>query len=132
VCPYCESGFEQYCPNKERIGYDRPGALAEYVSLPVTPLCELPDGVSDAVASALLCLHDTPLATGATVAIIGTGVMGNQYGQLARLFGTGRVFAVDIVPEKLELAEKQGMIPINVQIDDPIARIYEATGIHHT
>jgi len=47
-CGYCRSGYRQYCSDRTRIGYDRPGGLSEYVLQPETALAAHPDAVSDA------------------------------------------------------------------------------------
>lgn len=134
-CAYCTSGYENYCPNKTQIGYDLPGGLAEYVALPSAPLCKLPDEVSDAEGAAMQPFESTvrSVATagftpGSVVAVVGTGVMGYQCAQLAKLFGADRVFAIDIDDEKLEIAEQRGLIPINAIDEDAPAVIKDATG----
>lgn len=134
ACGYCTSGYPQYCPDTESLGHDRPGALAEYVTVPAVALQRLPDAVTDAegaamqpLASALLCVHDAGIETGDVVAVIGTGVMGYQAGQLARLAGAQRVYAVDVVPEKLDLAGDHGMIPIDAREVDPAAKVQDET-----
>ncbi len=42
--------------------------------------------------------------------------------------GAGRVFAVDRIPSRLELAQNQGAEVINFDEDDPVAVIIEQTG----
>lgn len=134
-CAYCTSSYENYCPNKTQIGYDLPGGLAEYVLLPDDPLCTLPDEVSDAEGAAMQPFESTvrSVATadftpGSVVAVVGTGVMGYQCAQLAKLFGADRVFAIDIDEEKLEIAERRGLIPVNAKTEDAPAVVREATG----
>lgn len=134
-CGYCRSGFHAHCADKTQIGYDRPGGLSEYVAQPVEPLRALPEGVSDAegaalqpLASAVLCVGDAGIATGDVVATVGTGPMGYNCGQLARLEGAGEVFAVDRVPGKLETAAERGLTPVDARDVDPVERVREATG----
>lgn len=133
-CPYCRAEYRHLCRDTVGLGYERPGALAEYFTIPTEPLEKLPDGVSNAegaalqpLASAMLCAHDADIETGDVVTTIGTGIMGYQCGQLALAMGASRVFAVDVVPEKLELAEKRGMIPIDARTQDPVEEIRDAT-----
>jgi threonine dehydrogenase-like Zn-dependent dehydrogenase len=133
-CRQCATGFELHCPDKTYIGYDIPGALSEYVALPAEPLCVVPDDVSDAEAAALqplastaLCVEEAGIVPGDVVVVIGTGVMGYQCAQLALIRGAGRVFAVDIDPEKLAAAESQGIEPIDANETDPAAVIRERT-----
>lgn len=134
ACPYCEAGYEHFCQDKQYVGQDYPGGLAEYVSLPVEPLCTLPDGVSDAegaalqpLASALLCVNDANIGIGDTVAVMGAGVMGYQAGQIARLLGAGPVVAIDIEPSKVELSEERGMVGVDARETDPEAFVDEIT-----
>lgn len=133
-CQQCRTGFELHCPNKTYIGYDIPGALAEYAALPAEALCSVPDGVSDAetaamqpLASALLTVDEAPIDSGDVVAVFGTGVMGNQCAQLAKLQGAGEVIVVDVDPEKLAIAERHGLNAVNAAETDPVDWIMAAT-----
>jgi threonine dehydrogenase-like Zn-dependent dehydrogenase len=133
-CTYCRRGYTHYCSNKRGVGYDVPGALAEYTALPEAPLCRLLDEISDAegaamqpLASALLCAFDAEIEPGDAVAVMGTGVMGYQCGQLALAQGAGDVYAIDLRPEALDLAADRGMIPVNAREEDPEAVLEEGT-----
>jgi threonine dehydrogenase-like Zn-dependent dehydrogenase len=133
-CPYCDSGYPQYCKDTESLGYTVPGTLAEYAAIPGRALRRLPDGVSDAegaalqpFASALLSIHDADVQTGDVVATIGSGVMGYNAGQLATYAGADRVYAVDVVDEKLDLAAERGMVPIDAREEDPVQRLLDET-----
>lgn len=134
-CAYCRSGYGNLCPDTIGIGYDRPGALAEYVSLPADPLCALPDDVSEAagaalqpMASSVLCTLDADIDPGDIVVVLGTGVMGFQCALLAKRFGAGEVYAVDVRSEPLELAADHGVTPVNATTDDIIDLIDDVTG----
>ena len=119
-CVYCEREYPELCKSKEGIGYERPGALAEYLILPTEPLAKLPDEVSDAegaamqpLASTILCVEDAGITSGDVAVVYGAGVMGLQCGQLALLRGAKDVYAVDIDERKLDLAASLGMTPID-------------------
>ncbi|WP_418280341.1 zinc-dependent alcohol dehydrogenase [Halorubrum sp. DTA98] len=119
-CVYCDRQYPELCKSKQGIGYERPGALAEYLLLPTEPLAKLPDDVSDAagaamqpLASTILCVDDSGLSSGDVAVIYGAGVMGLQCGQIAMLKGAKDVFAVDIDERKLDLAASMGMDPID-------------------
>lgn len=134
-CVYCTSGFAEYCPNKTGVGSDRPGALAEYFTIPVQPLAKLPDGVSysegaalQPLASALLCVYDGNLKMGDIVTVLGCGVMGYQSAQIANELGAGQVYAIDVVDEKLDHAANHGIRPINAIETDPIEYVKNETG----
>jgi len=133
-CPYCRSGYENYCPDTEGIGYDRPGALAEYVQLPTEPLRPVPEGVSDAegaalqpLASSVLCVADAEIDPGDDVLVVGVGVMGFQCALLAKRFGAATVYAADIRDCPLELAAATGVVPIDATESDPVDAVREAT-----
>lgn len=133
-CRQCRRGFEELCPNKTYIGYDTPGALAEYVAFPAEVVCAVPDGVTDAetaamqpLASSVLCIDEAPIRTGDVVAVFGTGVMGYQSAQLAAMQGAGEVVVVDVDTEKLRIARERGLTAIDATESGPVARIHELT-----
>lgn len=134
-CEYCRSGRELYCSNKEYIGYDIPGALAEYAALPAEPLSKVPEGVNDAeaaamqpLASTVLCLREADIEQGGVVAVVGTGVMGFQSAQLALIQGADRVVTIDVDPRKLEIADRYGLNPVDATVTDPVEAVRERTG----
>lgn len=133
-CTYCRSNHQHLCDNITSLGYDRPGALAEYVRMPVEPLCPLPDAVSDAegaalqpMASSVLCTLDADVDPGDTVVVIGAGVMGYQCALLADRFGAGTVYAVDVRDRPLEIAERNGVEPIDAMETNVVAAVDEVT-----
>jgi threonine dehydrogenase-like Zn-dependent dehydrogenase len=75
----------------------------------------------------LHALNKARLRAGETVAIFGVGGLGVSALQLARYFGAAEVYAVDINPRKLELAERFGAIPINAATSDPVEQLRELT-----
>lgn len=133
-CPYCRVGHNYLCANGKSIGYDRPGALAEYFTVPPEPLSRLPDDVTPAEGAAMQPMHnsmtaviDAGIRTGEVVAVIGTGVMGYQCAQFALLAGAGEVLAIDVVPEKLDNARRKGMTPVDAREADPVEVVLEVT-----
>lgn len=133
-CPYCCAGYANYCPDTTAIGYDRPGALAEFVRLPTGPLQGLPDSVSDAegaalqpLASSVLCTVDAEITPGNDVLVVGAGVMGFQCALLAKRFGAGEVYAVGIRQRPLSIVADHGVTPIDATTTDPVAEVRAAT-----
>lgn len=51
-CEYCIQGRNNLCSNRTMVGMTRPGAFAEYMSIPQSTLVEIPEGM-DAVRAAL-------------------------------------------------------------------------------
>jgi threonine dehydrogenase-like Zn-dependent dehydrogenase len=134
ACAYCERGFEHLCSDTRGIGFDMPGGLSEFVALPAEPLRRLPDGVSavegaamQPLASAVLCVVDADVEPGETVVVVGTGVMGFQCAQLARRFGAGTVYAVDVRERALELAAEHGLVPLDASDRDVVEVVDEET-----
>lgn len=134
-CIYCDTGFEEYCPNKIGVGSDRPGALSAYFTIPTQPLAKLPDEVSysegaalQPLASALLCVFDGRITMGDVVTVLGCGVMGYQSAQIANELGASDVYAIDVVEQKLEHAASRGIHPIDATEADPIEFIKSETG----
>jgi propanol-preferring alcohol dehydrogenase len=55
VCPYCESGRENLCPNATFTGWDRDGGFAERITVRADYALRLPERFSDTDAAPLLC-----------------------------------------------------------------------------
>ena len=65
---------------------------------------------------------------GATVAVIGCGGIGLNCIQGARIAGAGRIIAVDLNPDKLELAQQFGATDVvNAAEGDAVAQVKELT-----
>jgi 2-desacetyl-2-hydroxyethyl bacteriochlorophyllide A dehydrogenase len=135
VCDRCLRGAEPFCRTGEMIGLDRHGGYAELVVVPERNAHQIPDGVPMEVAAIMMCSTSTSfhalrragLAAGESVAVFGAGGLGMSAIQLARLMGASAVYAVDINPVKLGLAERLGAVPVD-GADNPVAAITARTG----
>jgi len=135
-CYYCNRGSEQFCPSGRMIGKHCDGGYAEYIAVPARSAVRLPDEIPFEHGAILMCsssttfhaLRKTRLAAGETVAVFGAGGLGMSAIQLAKAMGALDVYAVDINPDRLRLAEKFGAIPINAAEGDPVAGLRELTG----
>lgn len=102
------------------LGKEVDGGYAERIVVPAASAVPIPDGVSFEAAAVMMCSTATAyhalrlagLRRGESVAIIGFGGLGASAVQLAKVLGADRVFAVDRVPEKLDMAKTFGAIPI--------------------
>lgn len=66
---------------------------------------------------------------GDTIAVLGTGAVGLAAMMAGRISGCIKVIAIDIVPERLELAKELGAThTINSKQEDAVAKIKELTG----
>src|SRR4029078_7981442 len=117
----CQAGREQFCPTGQMIGKHRDGGYAEMIAVPERNVFRLPDEIPFDEGAILMCssatslhaLNKARLRRGETIAVFGIGGLGISALQLARQFGAAEVFAVDINPRKLELAERLNAIPVN-------------------
>jgi propanol-preferring alcohol dehydrogenase len=117
------------------IGKDRDGGYAEFIALPERSVFPLPDEIPFEQGAILMCssatslhaLNKARLRAGETVAIFGIGGLGVSALQLAKHLGAAEVFAVDIKPRKLELANRFGAIPVNAAARDPVEQLREMT-----
>jgi len=119
-CRFCRQGQINLCDNRCVLGvacgeFRHNGALAEYVVVPARILYRIPEAVSfeqaamveptsvavHAVGRARIRLNDSAV-------VIGAGVIGLLAVQVLRAAGCGRIVAVDLAPERLELARRLG------------------------
>ncbi len=135
-CAFCSRGSEQFCVQGQMIGKHRDGGYAEYIAVPARSVVPLPNDVPFEHGAVLMCssatsfhaLRKSRLQPGETAAVFGAGGLGMSAIQLARAFGALEVYAVDINPDKLRLAERFGAIPVDAGKGDPAAEIRRLTG----
>ncbi len=119
-CFYCRQGLINLCDNRRVLGvspkeYRQHGAFAEYVAVPDHILYRLPDGISfeqaamvEPVSIAFHAVALTPISLNDSAVVIGTGMVGIFVIQALRAAGCGKIIAVDIEKNKLDLALKLG------------------------
>ena len=106
--------------NGDMIGKERDGGYAERIVVPAENAVPVPDAVPLDQAALMMCstatalhaLRVAPLQRGESVAILGFGGLGVSALQLARGLGAAKVFAVDPVTAKRELAAAMGAVPV--------------------
>ena len=114
VCRNCRAGRRHLCINTVGVGVDRPGAFAEYLSVPAFNVFKLPDVISNDMASILDPLGNathTALSfdlVGEDVLITGAGPIGIMAVAIARYAGARHIVITDINDYRLELASKMG------------------------
>ncbi|MEC3853911.1 NAD(P)-dependent alcohol dehydrogenase [Paenarthrobacter ureafaciens] len=73
-------------------------------------------------------LNELRPAPGSTLAVFGTGAVGTAALMAARVAGCAKIIAVDVVPERLELARELGATDvINSRSEDPAERLHQIT-----
>ena len=95
--------------------YRRNGAFAEYVVVPEHIMYRLPDKVSfeqaamvEPVAVATHAIDLTTIKMRDTVLVVGSGMIGLFLIQVLRISSAGKIIAVDLDDQKLQLAKKFG------------------------
>ncbi|HEX2120119.1 MAG TPA: alcohol dehydrogenase catalytic domain-containing protein, partial [Thermoanaerobaculia bacterium] len=122
-CDRCQRFGEQFCSTGAMLGKERDGGYAQRIVVPAVNAIPIPDEVSSDVAAIMMCSTATAyhalrlanLQKGESVAVLGFGGLGVSAVQLARALGASEVFAVDVVPEKLQLASQFAATPLDVR-----------------
>lgn len=113
-CRNCMAGRRHLCKDTKGIGVNRPGAFAEYISLPMAnvwhhaddidrDLAAIFDPFGNAVHTAL-----TFEILGEDVLITGAGPIGCMAAAICRYAGARHVVVTDVNPWRLELAKTLG------------------------
>jgi propanol-preferring alcohol dehydrogenase len=136
TCDYCASGRETLCPEQKNMGYSIDGAFGEYAVAYGRYVVEVPAGVDPFDAAPLTCAGLTTYKavkvagtrSSDLVAVFGVGGLGHLAIQYAAIAG-GRVVAVDIHDEKLDLARELGAeFTVNAAEEDPVEAIQRLGG----
>ncbi|RJP19819.1 MAG: glutathione-dependent formaldehyde dehydrogenase [Candidatus Abyssobacteria bacterium SURF_5] len=150
-CSYCRAGYYAQCdnanPNGKRAGtafFGGPklagaihGLQAEKARIPFANVGPVKiDSLTDDEAILLSDIFPTgyfgadiaQIHRGHTVAVFGCGPVGQFAILSAKLFGAGRIFAIDHVPCRLEMARAQGAETIDFSKEDPVEAIMSLTG----
>jgi Threonine dehydrogenase and related Zn-dependent dehydrogenases len=140
-CFFCRRGEINLCDNRRVMGvscgdYRLNGAFAEYVSIPQHILYPLPDRVSfeqaamvEPLSIAFHALRRSPVMLNDTAVVVGAGMIGLLIIQLLKIAGCGRIIAVDLIQEKLDMARKFGAdVCLKSDKSDVAAQVYALTG----
>jgi L-iditol 2-dehydrogenase len=141
ACFYCRRGAINLCDKRRVLGvacdeYRQNGAFAEYVVVPQHILYPIPEEVSfehaamvEPCAIALHAVGRASLAANATVLVVGAGTIGLLVVQVLQASGCGKIIAMDIEPEKLDLARKMGAdVLLNSHKTEVLSKIEKLTG----
>jgi L-iditol 2-dehydrogenase len=140
ACEFCQRGDVNLCNHRQVVGvscgdYRRPGAFAEYVTVPEQILYRLPDRLSfadaamlEAVSVAIHAVRVAELKGGETALVIGAGMIGLLIQQSARASGCSRIFVSDLDATRLDLARSLGAdAVIDGSRESLLSRIEELT-----
>ncbi|GAB2330609.1 zinc-dependent alcohol dehydrogenase [Streptomyces variabilis] len=149
-CWMCLTGLPTQCETTQvtaegmgaaLFGYTRlygavPGAQAEYLRVPQAQYgpIKVPEGpaddrfvyLSDVLPTAWQAVAYAEVPKGGTVAVLGLGPVGDMACRIAQVQGAGRVFGVDLVPERLRRAKARGVETFDLRSFDDEKELVEA------
>jgi threonine dehydrogenase-like Zn-dependent dehydrogenase len=108
-----------------------PGGQAEYLRVPQAQFgpIKVPEGppddrfvyLSDVLPTAWQAVEYAGIPAGGSVVVLGLGPIGDMATRIAMHRGAGQVIAVDLVPERLERARRNGVEVLDLREHDDIA-----------
>jgi threonine dehydrogenase-like Zn-dependent dehydrogenase len=144
-CWMCDRGLQSQCETTQvreqdkgaaLFGYTKlygqvPGGQAELLRVPQAhygPI-KVPEGppderflyLSDVLPTAWQAVEYAEIPEGGSVAVYGLGPIGQMSCRIAARRGAGRVFGIDRVSERLELARRHGVETLDVREHDDVA-----------
>jgi L-iditol 2-dehydrogenase len=133
-CEQCKAGRENLCDNMRFMSSGGiPGFFRERVNLPAHNLIPVPKHVGlreatliEPIAVALHSLKFASLKPGETAVVFGTGPIGLLTIAALKLAGAGRVWAVDPVAHRRDMAKMMGADAV-LDTTDPVAAILKDT-----
>jgi threonine dehydrogenase-like Zn-dependent dehydrogenase len=150
-CWMCRRGFFAQCETTQvkaenkgasLFGYTKlygqvPGGQAEFLRVPQAHFgpIKVPDGhpderylfLSDVLTTSWQAAKYADITPGDTVFVTGLGPIGQMSARIARHLGAGRVIASDNVPERLAMAQRNGIEVINFDDGDVPEKVLEMT-----
>ncbi len=136
-CEYCMSGHHNVCANLRflSVPQSEPGFFREFINLPVHNLIPLPAHLSEAegalVEPLAVALHSLQFAAprpGETAVVFGAGPIGLLTIALLKLSGIARLWAVEPVAHRRDLARAMGAdAAVDPAQADPVVEILRDT-----
>jgi threonine 3-dehydrogenase len=134
-CRNCLAGRRHLCKATQGVGVNRPGAFAEYISLPMTNVWHHSPNIDLDVASIFdpfgNAVH-TALSfnvLGEDVLITGAGPIGCMAAAVVRHAGARNVVVTDVNPWRLELATKLGATRVVDVREEKLAEVQKSLGM---
>jgi threonine dehydrogenase-like Zn-dependent dehydrogenase len=141
-CFYCKIGLTCRCEKGNLFGWVQKdkgldGAQAEYIRVPLadSTLIPLSNDLSeekglllgDIFSTGYFCAENAGVKEGGTYVVIGCGPVGLMAVIAANHLGAEKLFAIDQISERLEMAKEFGAIAINPNLTDAKEQILNAT-----
>lgn len=113
-----------------------PGAQADLLRVPQAHFgpVKVPDGppderflfLSDVIPTAWQAVADADVPEGGSLAVVGLGPIGQMACRVARHRGVEQVVGVDLVRERLDMAERHGVETVDAREVDDVAEVLRA------
>jgi threonine dehydrogenase-like Zn-dependent dehydrogenase len=136
TCKMCRMGYTQMCLHHAEVyGFTQGGGHQDFLRIPASTCVAMPEGLSFEEGAACACgtgtafhaLKRLGISGIDTIAIFGQGPVGLSATQFAAAMGA-RVIAVDVLPERLELATQLGAdVTIDANAEPAVEVIRELT-----
>ena len=132
-CEYCLQGRNNLCANRTMVGMTRPGAFAEFMSIPASSLIAIPEGLSlDAAAltePAATAVHAINLSMRALhrpiqecrVLVLGGGAIGMLSALLLKHYGVDDVLVAEVNPLRRQAIEKHAACKTINPVEEKVA-----------
>jgi threonine 3-dehydrogenase len=134
-CRNCFAGRRHLCAHTKGVGVNRPGAFAEYISLPMTNIWRHDRQINQEVAAifdpfgnAVHTALSFPVL-GEDVLITGAGPIGIMATAVVRHAAARHVVVTDLNPVRLELARKMGATLAINPTETPIKEVQKQLGM---
>ncbi|MGA3328946.1 MAG: zinc-binding dehydrogenase [Terriglobia bacterium] len=140
LCNDCRRGYMISCTTEKyrrAYGWQRDGGMADYLLAEEKDLIDLPDELSYADGAQVACgfgtvyegLQKIGISGNDSVLITGLGPVGLATGALCRKLGASRIIGIDVVEERMKLAQKLGLCDeVLASGPDNVAQVKELTG----
>ena len=133
-CRNCLAGRRHLCAYTQGVGVNRPGAFAEFISLPMTNIWRHDPKVDQEVAAifdpfgnAVHTALSFPVL-GEDVLITGAGPIGIMCIPVVKKAGARHVVITDVNPYRLELATKMGALAVDTRAT-PLKQVQQQLGM---
>ena len=133
--PWAARGLAQLCPTRQLVGAHRPGAYAQYLTVPARSAYPLPDSLSlrlgaltEPVGCAVRIGEIAGDVDGKNILIIGAGPIGLLALQVLLRDSAANVYIADLEAARLAMAAELGGQPYDPQAVDLVETIRAASG----
>jgi threonine dehydrogenase-like Zn-dependent dehydrogenase len=141
VCNDCRRGYMISCTSEKRraYGWQRDGGMAEYLLAEEKDLVALPDSLTYTDGAQVACgfgtvyegLEKIGICGDDDVLVVGLGPVGLASCMLAKALGANKVYGVDTVQSRIDIAKEKGLVDDAFLSDDKaLDKVKALTGGH--